>query len=130
MNALTITPLFVGLPALIQVLLTVLVIVRRAQTHVDWLDGGDQPLLRRIRAHGNFTETVPMALLAMGVVELSGLAPVWLWVGGCMLVGGRGLHAMSLLTNNAAWSRRGGMLSTLAVLLGFGLLAILRHWPV
>ena len=129
MNSLIVTPLFVGILALIQVLLTVVVIVRRAQTHIHWLDGGDQPLMRRIRAHGNFTETAPMALLAMAVVELSGLAPVWLWVGGGVLVGGRGLHAMSLLTNNAAWSRRGGMLSTLAVLLGFGLLAILRHWP-
>jgi uncharacterized protein len=127
MHALTITPLFVGLLALIQVLLTVHVIVRRAQTNIDWLDGGDQSLMRRIRAHGNFTETAPMALLAMGVAELSGLAPIWLWVGGSMLVVGRSLHAMSLLTNNAAWSRRGGMLSTLAVLLGFGLLASIRY---
>ncbi len=130
MNSLTITPLFVGVLALIQILLTVVVIARRAQTHIDWLDGSDQPLMRKIRAHGNFIETVPMALLTMAVAELSGLAPVWLWAGGGVLVGGRGLHAMSLLTNNAAWSRRGGMLMTLAVLLGFGVLASVRYWPV
>ncbi len=129
MTPLTITPVLIGLFACFQVLLTVFVIMRRAQTRIDWLDGGDQPLLRRIRAHGNFTETVPMTLLAMAACELGGLAPMWLWAGGGMLLLGRGLHAMSLLTNNAPWSRRSGMSITLIVLLALGLRAGITHWP-
>ena len=129
MNTFHITPLFVGLLALMQVVLTVVVIVRRAQTRIDWLDGGDGPLLHKIRAHANFTETVPMALLVVGAAELGGLAPQWLWAGGASLVAARSLHAMSLLSNNAAWSRRGGMSATLVLLLGFGVLACTRFWP-
>jgi uncharacterized membrane protein YecN with MAPEG domain len=110
------TLLFAGLCALLQCLLTALVIARRARTGVEWLDGGDLPLLRRMRAHGNFVETAPMALLLMALLELSGLAAVWLWaLGGCLLLG-RLLHAASLLTHNRPWSRRGGMALTLCAL--------------
>lgn len=110
------TLLFAGLCAMLQCLLTALVIARRARTGVDFMDGGDLPLLRRIRAHGNFVETVPMALLLMALLELSGLATVWLWaLGGCLLLG-RLLHASSLLTDNQSWSRRGGMALTLCAL--------------
>lgn len=112
----TITLLFAGLCGLLQFALTLVVILRRAQTGVSFLDGGDPQLLRRIRAHGNFTETVPMALLLMLMLELRGFSATWLWVLGSLLVVGRLLNAYSLLTNNAAWSRRGGMVMTLAVI--------------
>jgi uncharacterized membrane protein YecN with MAPEG domain len=124
MNTLHITLLLAGLCVLLQITLTALVIVRRAQTGVDWLDGGDQRLLRRIRAHGNFSETAPMALLLMAFLELRGLPVAWLWsMGGCFFVG-RLLHAVSLLTDNKAWSRRGGMVLTLFVLSLQGFLCI------
>ena len=110
------TLVFAGLCALLQCLLTALVIARRARTGVAWLDGGDPPLLRRMRAHGNFVETVPMALLLLALLELGGLAAVWLWaLGGCLLLG-RLLHATSLLTDNHPYSRGGGMALTLIVL--------------
>ncbi len=110
------TLLFAGLCALLQCVLTALVIARRARTGVDLMDGGDQPLLRRIRAHGNFVETAPMALLLLALLELSGLATPWLWaLGGCLLLG-RLLHATSMLTHNRPWSRRGGMVLTLCAL--------------
>jgi uncharacterized protein len=110
------TLLFAGCCALLQFALTVLVIARRAQTGVDFLDGGDSQLLRRIRAHGNFSETAPINLLLLALLEINGLPSAWLIALGSMLLLGRLLHAMSLLTNNAAWSRRGGMVLTLLVL--------------
>jgi uncharacterized membrane protein YecN with MAPEG domain len=107
---------FAGCCALLQCALTALVIFRRAQTGIDFLDGGDHQLMRRIRAHGNFSETAPMALLLMALLEMSGLSQGWLIGFGVTLLLGRILHAQSILTNNAAWSRRGGMVLTMAVI--------------
>jgi uncharacterized protein len=116
MNSPYVTLLFAGLCALIHVALTAMVIVRRAKTGVDLLDGGDVTLLRRIRAHGNFSETAPMALLLLALLEMRGLSSTWLWALGIGLLLGRLLHAWSLLTTNAVWNRRGGMVLTLTVL--------------
>ena len=116
MSSVSLTLLFAGCCALGQCALSALVIIRRAQTGIDLLDGGDKQLLRRIRAHGNFSETAPMALLLMALLEISGLGSAWLIAFGVTLLLGRILHAQSLLTNNAAWSRRGGMVLTLSVI--------------
>lgn len=124
MNTISFTLLVAGCCALLQVALTALVIVRRAQTGTDFLDGGDVQLLRRIRTHGNFVETVPMALLLMLLLELRGLSGTWLVAFGATLLLGRTLHALSLLTNNATWSRVGGMVLTLAVISVEGVVAL------
>ncbi len=109
---------------MIQVVLTAFVIFRRARTGVDLLDGGDVILLRRIRAHGNFSETAPMALLLLALLEMKSLPVAWLWALGGGLLLGRVLHASSLLTNNAKWNRRGGMVLTLFVLSVQGVLCL------
>ena len=71
-NPIPITTVITGLLAIAQVPLTVLVSYLRGRTGIQFLDGGNQTLLRRIRAHGNFVETVPITLLAMAGAELSG----------------------------------------------------------
>jgi uncharacterized protein len=116
MIALKWTLLFAALCALLHVALTLLVIQRRAQSGIDLLDGGDQRLLRRMRAHGNFSETAPLALLLLALLELKGLEALWIIALGVFLMAGRFLHAWSLLTNNAKWNRRGGMVLTLLVI--------------
>ena len=116
MNSVAVTLFFAACCALMQCVLTVLVIRRRLKAGVYFLDGGDDPLLRRIRAHGNFAETVPMALLLMALLEFSGLGRVWLIVFGVALLLGRVIHATSLLTNHAAWSRSLGMALTIGVI--------------
>jgi uncharacterized protein len=107
---------FAGLCALIQTALTALVIMRRAQIGVSLLDGDDPQLTRRIRAHGNFAETVPIALLLMILLEMNGLAAVWLWSFGSLLVIGRVLHAHGLLSGRVDWPRLVGMCMTLMVI--------------
>ncbi|MDZ7890899.1 MAG: MAPEG family protein [Rhodoferax sp.] len=116
MNSVAVTLFFAACCALMQCLLTVLVIRRRLNAGVYFLDGGDDPLLRRIRAHGNFAETAPMALLLMALLEFSGLDRVWVMVFGVALLVGRVIHAASLLTNHAAWSRSLGMALTIGVI--------------
>ncbi len=124
MSALHITLLFAGLCALLQCALTALVVVRRMQTGVDLMDGDDAKLLQRIRAHGNFAETVPMALLLMALLELEGLPPVWLVCSGLALVTGRVLHMLGMLVSSLRWCRLGGMVLTLAVISIEGVLCL------
>jgi uncharacterized protein len=121
-----VTLAFVGLFAILQVPLTVMVGYRRAKTNIQFFDGGDQILLRRMRAHGNFTETVPIVLLAMAGAELSG-APQWaLWAGGLSLLVGRCMHAAILIARGWGLPRAIGMILTFLPMLGFGVWCLLR----
>jgi len=63
-----------------------------AATNIHFYDEGDVVLQRRQRAHANFTETVPITLIAMGVAEIMELSSVWLWLGGGALILGRTAH--------------------------------------
>jgi uncharacterized membrane protein YecN with MAPEG domain len=120
MHPIPVTVVFVGVFALIQVPLTVMVGFRRAQTGIQFFDGGDQTLLRRMRAHANYTETVPIVLLAMAAAELSG-APGWaLWAGGLSLLVGRLTHAAILVTRGWGNARAIGMILTFLPMAGFG----------
>ncbi len=126
MTVIPITTLFIGIFAVLQIPLTVMVGYRRARTGIQFFDGGDQTLLRRMRAHGNYTETVPIVLLAMAAAELSA-APSWfLWVGGASLLLGRLMHAAILVLKGWGLPRAIGMILTFVPMLGFGGWCLLR----
>ncbi len=91
------TALFAGVLIFIQIALTTLVGVYRGKVGINFMHGDDDVLLRRMRAHGNFTETVPIVLIAMALAELAG-APSWLMLaGGASLVLGRLIHAANFV---------------------------------
>lgn len=117
---LPVTLLSAALCAGLQVALTALVTARRLQTGISFLDGGDATLTRRMRAHGNLTETAPLGLLLLGLLELAA-APRGLLVAlAGLLVLGRVLHATGLLRRNDGWARRLGMAATLMALTALG----------
>lgn len=121
-----ITTLFIGVFVVLQIPLTVMVGYRRARTGIQFFDGGDQTLLRRMRAHGNYTETVPIVLLAMAASELTG-APAWLlWAGGASLLVGRVMHAAILVLRGWGLPRAIGMILTFVPMLGFGVWCLSR----
>ncbi len=122
---LAITPFFIGFFAVMQVPITGMVGYRRFQTRVPFFDGGDQTLMRRMRAHGNFTETVPMGLLAMAAAELTGVPHWLLWSGGGVLVAGRLMHFATLMRSEWGIGRAIGIVLTLLSMGGFGLLAVI-----
>ena len=97
-NALTVTPLFVAILAFVQIPITAAVGLRRQKLDVHFLHGDDETLLRRMRAHGNFTETVPICLLAMAAAEISGAPDTFLYLGGVSLLLGRTIHYATLIT--------------------------------
>jgi len=87
-------------------------------------DGGVDELMRSIRAHGNFSEYVPIGLVMMATLELNG-AP-WSLVAllGFFLVLGRHFHAKGMLGGDEALEKRvTGMKFTL---LGLALLALVN----
>ncbi|MES2672255.1 MAG: MAPEG family protein, partial [Pseudomonadota bacterium] len=88
-----ITLLFASLHILLMLVLAVRVVMHRRAHRIGIGHGGDKDLARKVRAHGNFIEYVPVALLILGLLELSGLGATWLWgLGGTLLLA-RVLHA-------------------------------------
>ena len=125
MNGIPISTVFIGILVLLQIPLTIMVGYRRVRTGIQFFDGGDQTLLRRMRAHGNYTETVPIVLLAMAAAEFTG-APAWLlWAGGSSLLVGRVMHAAILVLKGWGLPRAIGMILTFVPMLGFGIWCLL-----
>lgn len=119
--SLAITGLYAGLASLMLIVLSVRVIQVRRARGLSSGDGGDAELKRRIRAHGNFCEYVPLALILLAAVEGAG-HPAWLVHGlGICLLAGRVSHAWSM-TAGSIKARVAGMSATFLVL-GIGSIA-------
>ena len=78
-------------------------------------DGGDELMLSRIRAHGNFTENAPLALIGLIGLAMLSAHPIALHVFGAAFFIGRILHAMGM---SGAFGQ-GRLFGTLLTLLTF-----------
>ena len=117
----TITPVYAALLALLFVALSWRVIGARRGARVSLGDGGDETLLRRSRAHGNFAEYAPIGLLLIAFAETMG---AWGWlvhVLNLTLLGGRAAHAYALSGPPNMPARTGGMIATFAALVAAAL---------
>lgn len=83
--------------AILMVLLSLLTSLGRASLKVTHGDGGDETLRRRIRAHGNFAEYAPMALLLLLFVEIAGAEKEAVMILAVALLAARVLHAVGML---------------------------------
>ena len=59
-------------------------------------DGGNEALLRRMRAQANFIECAPLTLILFGLVEAAGKGGVWLAPLGGVFLLGRIAHAYGM----------------------------------
>ena len=82
--------------ALLNVWLGVRVSRVRVSRKVSLGHGGVPGMQARIRAHANFNEYVPMALILMGLIEMNIGASRWLWAIGALLVVARVLHPFGM----------------------------------
>ncbi len=89
---------YVAINALIMLVLGILVTRARVKTETPLGDGGIPEMAGPLRAHGNNTEYVPMALLMIWVLCLPAISgSIWLIHGiGAPLTIGRILHAIGL----------------------------------
>ena len=89
----------------------------RMKEKVSLGDGGDPDLLSRIRTHGNFTETAPLALLGLiGLAMLSAPALV-LHIFGAAFIIGRALHVHGMAQKHSFG--KGRLIGTLLTILTF-----------
>ncbi len=126
-----ITGLYAALSAFGLIALIFKVARLRIKHRVVFGAGKNEELEQAMRAHGNFVETVPIALILIGVLELSNAYP-WIlhWLG-FMMVLSRISHYVGLTTGKGHGPyRMGGMLLTFAVYAIGGLLCLLAFFGV
>lgn len=112
-----ITGLYAGLCGLLLVVLYVRVSQRRLATQIGMSAGGDAVLEQRVRAHGNFIESVPIALILLYLLEQTGVDPMYIHVFGIALVFSRVGHALGISTNaGRSAGRFYGSIGTLLVI--------------
>jgi uncharacterized membrane protein YecN with MAPEG domain len=99
--------------------LSVRTIYLRGMLRIPIGDGGNQRMLRAMRVHANFAECVPLMLLSIFMLELSGGSAA-LVHGLCVCVlAGRVLHAFGVSAVSETMNYRvAGMVLTFAALVG------------
>lgn len=87
-------------------------------------DGGNENLIRRMRAQANFLENTGFALVLIAAIELAvGSSPV-LWLTGIVYIVGRISHAFGMDGGKWAMGRSIGAATTMAILLGLAAYAL------
>ena len=120
MSSLPITSLIAGIMTLLLVLLSVPVSLRRAKSNTVFGDAGDETLRRRIRAHGNFIEYAPLAVIAVGLMEYGGAVSWLVWLVGAGFLFSRVVHALGMLFTSTPTLRAIAMLVNHAGFLAAG----------
>ena len=115
-----ITALYASILGCLWGLLTFYVVLGRWKYRVSLGDGDTNELHRRIRAHANFVETVPLALLLLWIGEVHIFTVQWVHTFGILLVLGRLLHAYGMLVPKYSTNRfrQTGMTLTIAMVVG------------
>lgn len=79
-------------------------------------DGGNELVVRRMRAHSNFVENTAFVLILLALIELGLGSSVWLWAAGALYLVGRILHALGM--DGMRWGRMVGTIITMLTQLG------------
>jgi len=124
-----ITGLYVALGVLLVLILAIRVVLRRWTLRVAVGDGDDRELRKRIRAHGNAIEYLPIGLLALLLLDLDGTTPPVLHACGIALIVARVVHALGLSrTDGTSPERSVGIALTLLTLLVMAVLLLLQQF--
>ena len=113
-----------GAAAILHIWLSLRVSRLRRPLKVGVGDGGNEMLLRRMRAHGNFSENMPLFLILLSLLEFASGGNLWLWGASILFVLARIAHAFGMDRAGANPLRVGGIGISWIVLLGLGLYAI------
>jgi uncharacterized membrane protein YecN with MAPEG domain len=118
--------LYVGLFGLLLIVLSLRVSFVRRDARIALGDGDNEILQRRIRAHGNFVEFVPIALLLLALAEHTGMGSLFIHLFGLVLLAGRISHAYGICQTNEIFIFR--MVGALATLTIIGILSLYCIW--
>ena len=128
----SITSAYLGVLALLYAALGMQVSRLRRGNRVLFGDGDNIKLRSAIRAHANFAEYVPIIVLMVAMLEMSGLAAVRVHLLMAALLVARLLHPLGMYvgprTLRFQICRVGGIVVTTLVLIGSALLLLSRSW--
>ena len=110
--------------AVVNLWLAVRIVPGRMRGKVMLGDGGDERLFALQRAHANFIEYAPFALILIAAIELAGGSPSWLWGLGGGFVAVRIAHGLGMTRPAPNPLRAVGALGT------WVLLAALAGWAL
>jgi uncharacterized membrane protein YecN with MAPEG domain len=91
-----ITPIYAALLAFIFVFLSISTIRLRRELKIALGDGNNPRLLKIIRAHSNFAEYVPFALILIYMAESQDAPKLLIHLLGISLLAGRSIHAYGI----------------------------------
>ncbi|MEO8651527.1 MAG: MAPEG family protein [Hyphomicrobiaceae bacterium] len=118
--------LYVGLFGILLIILSLRVSLIRRDARVALGDGDNEILRRRIRAHGNFVEFVPIALLLLALAEHTGMGSLFIHLFGIVLLAARISHAYGICQTEEIFIFR--MFGTVATLTVIGILSLYCIW--
>lgn len=120
-----ITGIYAALSTLLVLALALRISQVRHANKIGIGDGGDRELIKRIRAHANALENLPLALLLLLLLELNQTRPGWLHGFGIVLIVARVAHAVGL-SSSAGYSlgRFGGTALTWLLMVAMSLLLL------
>ena len=88
-------------------------------------DGGNEKVIRRMRAHANYVESAPFVLILLAVIELAGRGDTWLAYVAAAYFIGRIAHGFGMEGGSFGIGRTIGTLITLLTLVGLAVVAAL-----
>ena len=114
-----------GLAALINLWLAIRCGQTRTKLGIQIGDGGNEAMIRRMRAHANFVEFTPVVVILIALIEYATRTSTWLWVVMALFMLGRVAHGLGMDGVGAlAKGRMVGTLTTMLTTLGLGLYAL------
>lgn len=127
-----ITALCAGFLGVLGVVLACHVGSYRGKAKINLGDGDDKELFCRIRKQGNYTEYVPLGLIVLGLLEMSGAAGTMaISIMGGSLVVSRILHPLGMKSDGStSMYRFFGMIGTLPVILAASIWLIISQMPI
>ena len=129
----SITSAYLGILALLYLVLGLQVSRLRRGNRVLFGDGDNRELRSAIRAHANFAEYVPIIVLMVALLEISGLPALRVHLLMGTLLVARLMHPLGMYVGPRTLQfqicRVGGISLTLIVLLTAALMALTRFWP-
>lgn len=124
---LPVTLTIAGAAAILNIWLMIRVGQVRTSEKVSVGDGGNDKVLRRMRAHSNFIESAPFILILVGLIEMAGgegTSPTWLWLVAGLYLLGRVAHGIGMDDGKFGKGRMIGTIITMLTLLGLGVYAL------
>ncbi len=114
--------------ALLNIWLGARVVRARSPLKISVGDGGNEGVMRRMRAHANFAENMPLFLILLALLELAGGHKWLLWGTGIAFILARIAHGIGMDKPAFRWWRMIGMtLTTVLVLLLAGYAVLVSY---